>query len=117
MLVNVVMLAYQPTVQIYPLEIQIAGGEHRTFIDHMLNPTDETRKFIHKILDRVFTAGNRDDRPYGKLFCSVSAGDIVLLGNERWLCSVAGWKEISVEEMHKYCSMERRDRQFYEVLE
>ena len=115
MLVNVVMLAFQPNVQIYPLDVTLSGEEQQQFCKYLLNPESDPA-IAHTILDRVFSAGNRDNRPHGKLFCSVSAGDVVLLGSERWLCARTGWKKITVEQMHNYCEMDRRDRQFCDLL-
>lgn len=107
--VNVVMLAFQPTTQIYPLDVPVTEDEKQKLDDYVKYP-ERDDSIVYSILDQVFLIGNRDERPYGKLFCSVSAGDIVLLGSDRWFCSHVGWKKITVEEMHAYCAMDRRER-------
>lgn len=114
---NVVMLAHQPEVQIYPLNIPLLKEEEQKLADHLISPTNESKKFVQSVLEKVFEEGNRRGRPYGNLFCSVSAGDVVLLGNERWICGIKGWTKITNHEMHAYCKLARRDRQFSHLIE
>lgn len=108
MLVNVVMLAFQPEVQIYPIDVPMKPEEQKAFIQYMNKKTSDG--IIYRLLSRLFLIGNSDDRPHGKLFCSVSAGDVALIANEMWLCCSVGWRKITVEQMNEYCKMDRRDR-------
>lgn len=116
MLVNVVMLAYQTNVQIYPLDVKLSGEEIQQFNRYLLN-LDPDDGIVKKVLYRVFSLGNQTQRPYGDLFCSVSAGDIVLLGSERWLCARMGWKKLTVEEMYSYCNLDHAGRLSSKLLD
>lgn len=116
MIVNVVMLAFQENVQIYPLDVKLSGEELQQFSKYLLN-TESDDAIVKKILYRVFSIGNNCNRPYGNLFCSVSAGDIVLLGSERWLCCRMGWKKLTVEEMHNYCNLGKSRRLSSDLLD
>lgn len=107
MIFHVVMLAHQQNVQIYPISVEVPEEES------VLNFNSELSK---KTLNRIFHNGNADNRPYANLFCSISVGDIVLLGSQRWLCANTGWKKLSVEQMFEYCNLNQRDRFLSELL-
>lgn len=110
-LFNVVMLANQPQVQIYPIEVEIDQ-------DDMWAMINGCKTGINKVLNRVMAIGNQDDRPHRKLFCSVSAGDIILLPSGRsYLVARFGFKELTVEEMATYMAMNQRDRLFCDLMQ
>lgn len=45
---------------------------------------------VHDLLEVVFYWGQNDFQPQNHP--SVSAGDVVRIGNDKWLCSGVGWK-------------------------
>jgi len=114
MRVNFMMLAFQPEVQIYPIDIKPTVEQLKELIEYTLNGGSDS--IVHTLLDMAFTAGNKDSRVYGRLFCSVSCGDVALFGDEFWLCSRVGWRKLTVEQMAEYCAMDRRDRTFCTLL-
>ena len=61
------------------------------------------------LLDKVFIFGQNDKQPIEKV-CSVSAGDVIQNGERYFLILSTGFQEISEEQLHKYRSIERRDR-------
>lgn len=99
MIVNVVMLAFQPETQIYPIYV----------------PNGATMP-VDQLLDAVFIIGNHDDRPHAEHFCSVSCGDVALVGEDRYLCARNGWKKLTINEMVRYSAMDRMDRVFCDLM-
>jgi len=63
---------------------------------------------VEQLLELVFKYGQNDFQP--QQICSVSIGDVALVGNEFWCCDPVGWNRMSVAEYGSYVALPEHDR-------
>lgn len=78
---------------------------------------DEPMTLLDK-LAKVFHFGQNDFQPLPKC-CSVSVGDVIFDGDDRYLVCARGFRKLTADEYAAFEKLDRRERSFqgYELLD
>ncbi|CAK9251247.1 unnamed protein product [Sphagnum jensenii] len=63
---------------------------------------------VNTLLSRIYRYGQNDVQP--QRVCSVSAGDVICIGEKFFLVAMTGFKEITADDVKEIEAMDRRDR-------
>lgn len=78
-------------------------------------PDDELTNNVEMDLEKVYYYGQNDFQP--QQHPSVSKGDVVTIGEDRWLCESLGFRKLTESEYEEYTDTPRRDRHFHPLFE
>ena len=77
-------------------------------------PTTHLRDIWQHDLEQVWQWGQNDFQP--QQCCSLSVGDVVEYDDKLYVAASFGWREISQDDYATLVKMDRRDRQFSEIV-
>jgi hypothetical protein len=77
-------------------------------------PDEEMAGTVEQKLKRAFFYGQNDFQP--KPFCSLSAGDVVILEGRNFLVKFCGFKELTADELERWAAIPRRERAFHRMV-
>lgn len=93
------MLAYQPEYCIRVVSVP----------EHVVQESSD-----EEILEKIFYYGQNDFQLQN--MCSVSMGDVIEYEEKLYVVCCIGFRQISKEQFEEYKAMERRDRQFSNLI-
>lgn len=64
---------------------------------NIVNEKDVPSKDHSELCEVMFMFFNKDDRPNGKYFRSMSVGDIVCIDDEKYICASFGFEKIDID--------------------
>lgn len=96
------------------IRVHLLAYDHKERIRHVTVPDIVAAKCRTEedVLNAVFYYGQNDFQPLP--MPSVSAGDVVFLGEKIYRIDDVGFSEMSKGEYINYCQLPRIDRSFYE---